>query len=323
MIEFMNDNKYMVFISCMTFNHAYYIEDALDGFCMQQTDFPFLCCIVDDASTDGTQEVIRQYIDRHFVQTDSDLLGEEDTTDYCRVFAQHKTNKNCFLGVFYLKYNHHQIKKSKLQYVASLRECAKYIAICEGDDYWIDPLKLKKQVDFLESHPQHSLCFCANKILFPSGETKDVVRYSKNKEVCPMNDIIMGGGDYMATNSMLYRNSMYVSHRTWTKNCPVGDIPIMLTLAHAGSFGYIADIMCVYRKAAAGSWTQRMASDIKKRHAHHKAIMNLWSQFDKYTNYQYHDTIAKKKRINRKSHRMDMITSVLSLVKKTIIGRRK
>lgn len=316
----MNKQEFMVFVSCMTYNQRLYIKETLDGFCMQQTKFPFVCCIMDDASNDGEQEVIKQYLEEHF--DDANSITPNETDDYFQVFVQHKANKNCFFVVFYFKYNHHQIKKSKLNYILEWRNKSKYSATCEGDDYWIDPMKLQKQVDFMETHPNHSLCFCAHRELFPSGETKDVFRYEDNKEECSMRDIILGGGGYMATNSMLYRNSMYVPYSTWVKNCPVGDLPLMLTLAHKGLVGYLADVMCVYRRAAKGSWTQKMASDIKNRRIHHYAILDMWDQFDKYSNYQYHNIIAKKKRINKNAHRKDVLRTIILKAKSILSCKR-
>lgn len=121
---------YMVNISCMTYNHEDYIEEALKGFVMQKTNFPFCALVIDDASTDGTAEIIRQY--------------EQKYPDIIK-------------GI-YLTENHYSIKKSKIPYYRPWRERSKYIAICEGDDYWTDPLKLQKQVDFLESHPDYVMC---------------------------------------------------------------------------------------------------------------------------------------------------------------------
>lgn len=313
----MDKHDFMVFVRCMTYNHSLYIKDAMDGFCMQETRFPFLVCIVDDASTDGTPEIIKRYFEDNFFSDDS-LASEELTDDYRSVFAQHKLNKNCFFVVYYLKYNHKQIKKTKLNYFAKWKEMTKYNATCEGDDYWIDSLKLQKQVDFMEEHPQHSLCFCANRELYPSGEYKDVYQYERDVEVCPMVDIIIGGGNFMATNSMLYRNDMFIPYTTWTKNCPVGDLPTMLTLANAGLVGYIADLMCVYRKGTVGSWSQMMASTFKNRWKHHRAILHMWDQFDRFSNYRYHDMIVKKKRINKKAHRRDVVVSAWTTVKSVL-----
>ena len=314
----MMNERYMVYVSCATYNQSSYIEEALDGFCIQQTDFPFVCGIIDDASTDGEAEVIQKYMEEHFDLNDAEVTRHEETEDFVRIFAQHKINKNCYFVVVYLKHNHYQIKKSKLPYVCEWRDVAKYIALCEGDDYWIDPLKLQKQVDFMEAHPTHSLCFCANQRLLPSGEIIIDKRYNSNVEICPMKDIILGGGGYMATNSMFYRQSMYVPYTTWATNCPIGDAPLMLTLAHNGFVGYLADVMCVYRIAAIESWSSRMASNTTLRRNHHRAILKMWKQFDEWTGGQYCHIINKKIWINRK-HR---VSDELHALKNKLVNRK-
>lgn len=151
----MNIN-FLVRVSCMTFNHAPYIEDAMNGFCMQETTFPFVCTIVDDASTDGEQEVIKKYLQEHFDLEDSSVVRNEETDDYVLTFARHKTNKNCYFAVLYLKYNHYSIKKTKMPYIKEWQDQARYIAMCEGDDYWIHKGKLQMQVDFLEKNEDYS-----------------------------------------------------------------------------------------------------------------------------------------------------------------------
>lgn len=158
-----------VCVRCMTFNHASYIEDAINGFCMQETDFPFVCTIIDDASTDGEQEVIKRYLEEHFDLEDKTIVRNEESEDYVLTFARHKTNKNCYFAVLYLKYNHYSIKKTKIPYIAEWHENCKYIALCEGDDYWIDGKKLQKQVEFLENNPQISYACTRYKILVQSS----------------------------------------------------------------------------------------------------------------------------------------------------------
>ena len=292
---------WMVYVSCMTYNQASYIEDAMNGFTMQETNFPFVCAVVDDASTDGEQEMVKNYLTEHFDLEDKKVKRHEETDDYVLMFARHKTNLNCHFAVLYLKYNHYK-KKAKAPYLAQWRENAKYIAICEGDDYWIAKDKLQRQVDFMESHPEHSLCFCAHRELFPSGKTRDVMRYQEDMEICPMEDIILGGGDFMATNSMFFRNSMYVPYTTWAINCPIGDIPLMLSLAHKGKVGYLVDVMCVYRRSAVGSWSIRMASSRLLRKNHYHAIKKMWHQFDEWSNRKYHESVVKKLRKNMIYH---------------------
>ena len=149
--------RYKLYVRCHTYNQASYIVDALNGFTMQRTDFPYICFIIDDASTDGEPDVIKQYLSDHFDLEDDSVQRTEETDDYYLIIARHKTNRNCFFAVFLLKYNHFN-KKSKYAYYKKEIEGVKYVALCEGDDYWTDPLKLQKQVDFLDNHPDYSLC---------------------------------------------------------------------------------------------------------------------------------------------------------------------
>ncbi len=93
--------KFLLSIHCMTYNHAPYIEDAMNGFCMQETSFPFLAIICDDASTDGEQVVIRKYLQDHFNTSSKSW----ETDEAQMVLAQHKTNSNCSFLVIFLKTN--------------------------------------------------------------------------------------------------------------------------------------------------------------------------------------------------------------------------
>lgn len=149
----MSDSFYVV-VRCMTYNHHAYIEDAMNGFCMQKTTFPFVCVIVDDASIDGAQNVIKKYVQEHF-----ELIDTNETDDYVLNFAQHKRNTNCHFAVVYLKYNHYSINKDRVQYCARWQAKAKYLAFCEGDDYWIDVNKLQMQVSFLENNNEYGMCY--------------------------------------------------------------------------------------------------------------------------------------------------------------------
>ena len=107
------DYKYIVTTHCATYNHSAYIEDAMNGFCMQKTSFPYICVIIDDASTDGEQEVISDYMNDYFDLDNTKVAQKEDNDDFFMLFAQHKKNFNCFFAVYFLKCNHYQAKKSK------------------------------------------------------------------------------------------------------------------------------------------------------------------------------------------------------------------
>ena len=226
---------------CATFNHENYILDALKGFAMQQTSFPVVYTIVDDASTDGTAAVIKKFISENF-SLDADSVGYEKDLDYGHVtFAQHKTNKNCYFAVVYLKENHYSQKKPKAPYLSEWMD-TKYIALCEGDDYWTDPLKLQKQVDFLEAHEDFSMCFHEVEILCDDESEKGL--FSRLRE-----------GEYTArdiydnwivpTCSVLYRNG-----KPFETNPAIvyGDIFLYLQLAERGKLYCLGFVGAVYRR---------------------------------------------------------------------------
>ncbi len=151
-----SDNlKWKVFVRCFTYNQAKYITDAMDGFTKQNTTFPYVCGIVDDSSTDGENKVIREYVESYFTK----FRDDKETSEAFFTYWQHKVNKNCQFIYILLKYNHYSINKSKDPYLKFLRENSEYEALCEGDDFWIDPLKLQKQVDYMDTHKDIGLCF--------------------------------------------------------------------------------------------------------------------------------------------------------------------
>lgn len=159
----------MVATQCLTFNHAPYIEEAFRGFTMQETNFPVVYLVVDDASTDGEQGVIKQYLADNF-----QMPFQLEETEFAHIMcATHKRNHNCQFVVYLLKFNHYRIKKAKLPYLSEWFDKAKYKAICEGDDYWTDSSKLQKQVDFLELHPDYSMCFHSAEIKCESEDVTD------------------------------------------------------------------------------------------------------------------------------------------------------
>ncbi len=129
----------LVSICCLTYNHAQFIRKCLDGFLMQQTDFPIEILIHDDCSTDGTTEIIREY-EAKYPELIFPLYEEEN--QYSRGGA------------------------GKMDLYNYRRTRGKYIAYCEGDDYWTDPLKLQKQVDFMEVNPEYSVCWHRSKQFF-------------------------------------------------------------------------------------------------------------------------------------------------------------
>ena len=171
--------KFKVCCRCFTFNQAKYITDAMNGFTMQQTSFPFVCTIVDDASTDGEQEVIKQYVEENFDFSEGSAAFNKET-DYAHIiYAQHKTNKNCYFAVLLLKENHYSIRKPKMQYLQEWRDMCEYEALCEGDDYWIDSNKIQKQFEILEGNPDHTFVYTGFNVVDQEGRILEGHKFEK------------------------------------------------------------------------------------------------------------------------------------------------
>lgn len=233
--------KYMVCTACATYNQSLYIVDALNGFTMQKTTFPVITIIVDDASTDGEPDVIKQYLADYF-QTP---YRTEETDDYHLICATHKTNPNCNFIVFLLKYNHYSIKKSKLPYQTEWRDNAKYIALCEGDDYWIDPQKLQKQVDFLDAHPDFGCVGTVCKSYVQLEDRYYEAAQQKEQEVT-FEDLLFDTG--FATCSSCFRTELEKEHlREVPLKWMMGDYPRWLYFATRSRVYRLGDVTSVYR----------------------------------------------------------------------------
>lgn len=244
-------NKPLVCARCITYNQAPYIVDAMNGFCMQQTTFPFVCAIIDDCSIDGEQEVIRNYLHKHFDLEDQSVVRNEETDDYTLTYARHKSNHNCFFAIVYLKYNHYSIGKAHLknQYIKKWFDETKYIAQCEGDDYWTDPLKLQKQVDFLESHPECGLVYTdySEYIQNLHKMNNDMIKSGRRSQVNSFEEHLLKAA-YIAPPSWLYRRESKPIEE-FNKNTKFIDGSFSLALEffqHSQVF-FMKDTTCVYR----------------------------------------------------------------------------
>ncbi len=280
-------------VRCMTYNQARYITDAMNGFCMQQTNFPFVCTIVDDASTDGEQEVIRQYLNDNFDLQDASIAYEKDEAYGHVTFARHKTNVNCYFAVVYLNENHYSQRKPKAPYLKEWTDNVKYIALCEGDDYWTDPLKLQKQVDFLEANEECCMTACAANWV-TDGKIVKNDRISDVPRDLTTDEVILGGGGYLATCSLVYKNSKLNDIiPKWRKNANVGDYPLQIQGTLVGTLHYFPDTMCVYRYNCKESWTERFLGKDKERTLlHRKAEITWMLELDKATQRKYKHAIC-------------------------------
>lgn len=249
--------NYKVCITCITYNHASFITEAMNGFVMQKTDFPFVCTIVDDASTDGETAIIKNYLLDNFDLKDNEIVRNEETDDYNLTFARHKTNHNCYFAVILLKYNHYK-KKAKKQYITEWLNKSNYFARCEGDDYWTDSTKLQRQVDFLDTHPDYLMACCRARMYsekYKSFRKKDNYCRHGDGDLTP-EEIIRRGGYYIPTCSLIHRNAKVgKDYPTYCRRSPIGDYPLQIWLALMGKVYYFDSPMVVYRVDNPSAWS--------------------------------------------------------------------
>ena len=280
--------KYLVRVSCMTYNHASYIKDALDGFVMQQTRFPYVCMIVDDASTDGEPDVIRHYLKDNFDLQDTTVAYKRAEEYGHVVFSRHKTNQNCYFAVVLLNENHYGRNKSKDPYLSEWFD-TKYLAICEGDDYWTHPLKLQKQVDYMEAHPNctltvHAATWKEGDTCYPNGCQESTSRdYS-------VEEMIRNGGLYFATASFVMKNEIRLETPEWCRKAGVGDFPRQILAGLRGTVHYLPDNMCVYRYMHEGSWSSQLSRQ-ERFVAFQKNKIEWMALLDEATGHQYEKAI--------------------------------
>ena len=228
------EDRIEVSVICNVYNHGRYLRDALDGFIMQKTNFPFEVLIHDDASTDDSAAIIREYEEKY-----PELIKPIYQTE-------NKYSKNINIDVAY-------------QYP---RVNGKYIAFCEGDDYWTDPLKLQKQYDFMESNPEYSMCICSCQWLnMLTGRVENRCQTNEDRDISTEEIILEKKGRVFQFASVFVKTDVGVATPYWLPLFPIGDYPMAIKAALAGKVHMLADVMCVYRWYSSGSWTARMDND--------------------------------------------------------------
>jgi glycosyltransferase involved in cell wall biosynthesis len=261
----------MVSICCITYNHEHYIADALEGFLMQKANFNFEVLIHDDASTDNTASIIRKYVEKH-----PDIIK-----------PIYQTENQYSKGV-------------RINSTFNItRAQGKYLSICEGDDYWTSPVKLQTQVDYMETHPDCTLCFHAARIFngdnLPTG--KNVQPYDRDL-ICPTEDIIRGGGGFCPTVSLLFPKKQLETFPPFYFNAFVSDYPLQMLLASRGYAYYLNDFMAVYRTDVKGSWTSLPKTMTRQKAREHynmiyRKDIQLLTDFDTFTDYRFTDTVKE------------------------------
>ena len=239
----------MVATRCFTYNHAPFIIDALNGFSIQEADFSMVYCIVDDASTDDEPNILRTWAENN-LDLNEDGVSYREILDYGEIIVAHLKDKhNSLFVILLLSSNHKQAGKSKLQYISEWLNNSKYIAICEGDDYWTDPQKLAKQVKILESDSEIGLCYASAKVYdedshsfskeikghrFESFEQQLLWNYIPTLTVCMRTDL---------------RKRYEIEKRSWeeAKTWKMGDYPTWLWFCLNSKVSFLDEVVAVYR----------------------------------------------------------------------------
>ncbi len=228
----------LVSVCVQTYQHANYIRECLDGILMQKTDFPFEILLGEDSSTDGTREICIEYAEKY--------------PDKIRLFLHHRENNINIngnpTGRFNLLYNLFNAR-------------GEYVALCEGDDYWIDSWKLQKQVDFLENNEEYTI-HCTNAKI--SKNDKFTTKAMEDKTFIAL-DIFKQNFTYTGT-LCFHKDSITIPNFIY--NSPAADwLLILYALKH--NKGYFSkDISAVYRIHSQGIWSQVESNDremIKRR----------------------------------------------------------
>ena len=220
--------KPIVSIICLTYNHEPYLRDCLEGFVMQQTSFPFEVLVYDDASLDRTADIIREYVAKY---------------------------PNLIKSTLYEK-NNYQQGLGYVGFYTGVKEArGKYIAYCEGDDYWTDPKKLQKQVDFLENHLDYEICAHETLVKYEVRESTNDVLFShtninmflnrRNRTEYGFKDALTG--NIFHISSLMYRNRD-LQLPQWKHEISAGDMILFMLLAEKGKIYVLPDVMSVYRQ---------------------------------------------------------------------------
>lgn len=239
----------LVSVVCTTFNHARYIEEALNGFLMQETDFPFEVIVHDDVSTDGTQAIISRY-----------------AAAYPRIIKPVFQTQN-------------QYSQGRTSAIIAFGHCrGEYIAFCEGDDYWTDPTKLQQQIDLMQSDPSLSLVFHNARLLHEAkGNLLGEITCRLHKTTFDLDDVVLDGW-FIPSHSMVFRRSA-LPLPEWLHRVFGLDYAMHLLLALAGKIGYVDRIMGVYRINSGSVSGNRPPGFFQVKHIQTLCYFNVHTQF--------------------------------------------
>jgi len=258
-------NHPKVSILCNTHNHEAYIAQAIEGFLMQKTDFPFEICIHDDASTDKTPQILKQYEIRY--------------PDLIKVIYQAEN----------------QFTQGKvIMDLNAQRAQGEYLAVCDGDDYWIDPDKLQKQAEILDNQPEVSLVIHAfYQTSVASLRPKTLIRYFPIDRILTIEDLLAGYGRGYGYHTYMFRRKDYLMPEV-LRILRFTDLPRLLYSATVGQVAYLSAPMAVYRKGVASSWSTAQYKSPEIHAKNHQKLKQFYQNLDDHTKQRYHSLIEKR-----------------------------
>ncbi len=264
----------LVHTRTMTFNHENYIRDCIEGILMQKTTFPVQVLIHDDASTDKTADIVKEY-----------------ELKYPRLIKAYYQKENSYTK---------PDKLERRKEFGSWR-IGKYEAICEGDDYWTDPLKLQKQVDFMEENPDCSICFHST-LMKKNSQNYVVHDYGTSNKIFESEELISGKIS-MLTASILVRTDVIINIPANLRKLKFGDVVVKLWAASKGCVAYVGGgPMSVYRRGITGAWSDKEGKDVsweKERLDNHYEIVHVFKEI---LPIKYHKALDKYKDGIRRSY---------------------
>ena len=273
------DERIMVSVICNAYNHESYIAEALQSFVDQKTSFKYEIIVHDDASTDGTADIIEKFAKKY---PDKIVPLLETENQYS--------------------------KKRSVTYEIDLPVTrGKYIAFCEGDDFWIDTKKLQRQVDIMESDSDISMCCHANKRINATDKKEiNLMRATIMKDGFIDHRDCLSESNFPHFSSIMLRRDDCVLMPDMFKGWPVGDYPLRAYCLSRGKVYYIDSVMSSYRVMSQSSWSKAFRYNMEYRYNANKRMDEFLLMYDEYTNGAYSDYIALL--IERK----DFITAIFT-----------
>ena len=247
-----------VSIICNTYNHEKYIKDALESFINQKTNFDYEILVHDDASTDNTVNIVKEY--------------EKKYPDLIKTIFQNENKYSKGVSIMDI-----QLQRAK----------GKYLACCEGDEYWIDFNKLQLQYDILEKNSEINMV--AHGVFIVKEDTKKVIGKitpSENERILNLEEVIAGGGGYIGTNSLFFRKSLLIPKPPLRKKMEL-DYTLQIVGALKGGIYYVPKVMSAYRSLSKGSWSVSMYSDVKKFVIFQDKMIDMLEFLNDSTNNKY------------------------------------